>query len=360
MTKMPKSLDPFSFDRICTYDNFIGAYNEVAKGKRNKPAFIRFSLQKEEIIWETLFSLRNFTWQHSPCIAKTIFEPKQRDLTIPILKDRTVHHAVYRQTHHLFERYSYFGSFASRKGKGQLRACQHLQKLYRRALGKWGRKFVVISIDLKSFFASIDHTVLKTLLKRIIRDKRTLWLLGQIIDVMNVHPINGKEPLQGKGIAIGFVLSQDFGNYIASFIDHYVTSIFGYSLYVRYMDDIRILVPTREEAKDLLTKIDDLCTQKLKLTLSDKKTRIHSWSGKDTFCGYVVTPHRLMVKPATGKRIKRRKAKKFKLFCEGKISLKNICQSAESDRAYYAPTFATLPPLSKTKGIDEPPSQCHS
>lgn len=349
---MPKSSDSYSFDRICTYDNFIGAYNEVAKGKRNKPAFIRFSLHREEIIWETLFAIRNFTWRHSPCIAKTIFEPKRRELTIPILKDRMLHHAVYRQIHERFERYYFSGSFASREGKGQLRACQHLQKLYRRALGKWGKDFVVISIDLKSFFASIDHDVLKTLLKRIIRDRRTLWLLHQIIDVMDTTPINGSAPPSGKGIAIGFVLSQDFGNYIASFIDHFVTSILGYPLYVRYMDDIRILVRTRDEAKELLAAIDSLCTCKLKLVLSDKKTKIRTWQGKDVFCGYVVTPHRLMVKPATEKRIRRRKAKKFRLFCVGRISLKSICQSAESNRAYYAPTFATLPPLSRTKVME--------
>lgn len=349
---MPRSSDPYSFDRICTYDNFIGAYNEVAKGKRNKPAFIRFSLHKEEIIWETLFALRNFTWRHSQCIAKTIFEPKRRELTIPILKDRMLHHAVYRQIHEHFERYYFSGSFASREGKGQLRACQHLQKLYRRALGKWGKDFVVISIDLKSFFASIDHDVLKALLKRMIRDRRTLWLLHQIIDVMDTTPINGSAPPSGRGIAIGFVLSQDFGNYIASFIDHFVTSILGYPLYVRYMDDIRVLVHTRDEAKELLAAIDSLCTRKLKLVLSDKKTKIRTWQGKDVFCGYVVTPHRLMVKPATEKRIRRRKAKKFRLFRDGRISLKNICQSAESNRAYYAPTFATLPPLSRTKVME--------
>lgn len=336
---MPKSKTGF-FEKICTYDNFEAAWEEVAKGKRDKPAYIRFARTREQYIWDTLWLLKHHQWKHHPCVHKGIYEPKYRELTIPILSDRIVHHAVIRQLRPVFDGYYHDASYACRKGRGQLDACRRLQKLYRKAIGRWGREFHVISVDLKSFFASIDHDVLKRLLRRIIREKETLWILDEIIDAT------------GKGIPIGFLSSQDFGNYLNSYIDYFVTDVLHQNLYIRYMDDIRILVHSRAEAKATLEALAELCTTKLKLTLSEKKTHIKPWRGRDTFCGYIVCPHRLMAKPDTVKRAHKRMAKKLRLFMAGELSLENVCQSAESLRAYLAPTFSTLPPLSRTKGVE--------
>lgn len=324
---MPKSYTGI-FEKICTYDNFVAAWEEVAKGKRDKPGYIRFARNREEYIWDTIWLLKHHKWKHHKCIRKGIYEPKFRMLTIPILADRVVHHAVIRQLRPIFDRFYHDGSYACRKGRGQIDACHRLQQLYRKAIGRWGRDFYVISIDLKSFFASIDHGILKHLLRRIIREKETLWILDEIIDATDT------------GIPIGFLSSQDFGNYLNSYIDYFVTDILHQPYYIRYMDDIRIIVHTRAEAKKVLEALAELCTIKLKLTLSEKKTYIKPWRGRDTFCGYIVCPHRLLPKPQTVKRARKRMSKKFRLFKEGKITLENCIKSAEAYRAYLYHVFS--------------------
>ena len=377
------------FDEITDYYNFVDADAEVAHGKRDHQSYIDMEREREMVYNSRIRVLRNHTYRHGKLREKVIFEPKRRELLIPRLSDRLIHHAVTRVIKPYLEAYFHKDSFSCRKGseyikvylsdkgdagpyltyfrnknhrntyprsytipqavnyvredaeqqfpgqvhkvvfeagRGQLAACRDYQAKIRSAIGRWGWNFYILAIDFKSFYASINHEVLMFLYGRLIKDPEVLWLLRQIIDACP------------NGLPIGFLPSQDGGNIIGSTVDYMDTDTLGIKLYGRYADDIRILCQTREQAERYLAALDTFVNTRLKMRFSDNKTKIYKWAGKDTFCGYVVCPHHFEPKPTTVKRAHRRMNKKLEEFKAGKITAQQLHDTAESHLAYRAYT----------------------
>ena len=372
-------------DEIVDYSNFVEADHEVSHGKREHRDYICFERERERFFIKRPQQIRNGTYTHGPLRTKTIFEPKRRDLLIPTLPDRVTHHALIRIIKPYLEAYYHQDSFSCRKGseyvkvflsedeehgpylvytrkkesrnrypknltiaqtlsyvrndaeqqfpgkvynvvfmagRGQLAACRDYQKKIRSAIGKWGWDFWIIAIDFKSFYASINHDVLMYLYGRLIKEEDVLWLIGVVV---NASP---------NGVPIGFLPSQDGGNLIGSTVDYFATDILGIKLYDRYADDIRILCGSREDALKYLAAIDRFVGERLKMKLSPNKTRIYKWSGKDTFCGYVICPHHFEPKKSTVDRAHRRMNKKIRDFEAGKITAQQLHDTANSHLAY--------------------------
>lgn len=310
------------YERIYDLDNIFAAWDEVQKGKRTKKAFQKLSLRKEEVLISIQNDLIWQTYKPGACHYFTVYEPKKRNIAAPSLYDRLVHHAAMRQLMPLFESYYHDSSFACRIGKGSLAACQRYSEMQRKAIAKFGFHYWYISMDLKGYFASINHAILKSLLRRLIHDDQVIWLLDQIIDSF--------EP----GIPLGFLPSQQEANLVGTYIDYFVTDISGYPEYVRYMDDNRICCGSEEQAHELLEAIDRMTWSKLDLRLSPSKTFIKQFHGKDTFCSYVCCPHHLEPKPETVKRNLRRVRKKRELVDQGLMPIEELQSSTQDFLAY--------------------------
>lgn len=372
-------------DRITDYYNFVEADHEVSHGKREHRDYICFERERERFFNSRPKQIREKTYKHGPLREKVIYEPKRRDLLIPNLSDRVTHHALIRIIKPYLESYFHQDSFSCRKGseyvkvflsedetngpyliysrkkdsrnrypcnltiaqtikyvredaelqfpgqvckvvfmagRGQLAACRDYQSKIRSAIGKWGWNFWILAIDFKSFYASIDHEVLMFLFGRLIKEEDVLWLIRQIVVACQ------------EGLPIGFLPSQDGGNLVGSTVDYLVTDILGARPYVRYADDIRILCGSRETAKRYLEAIDNFVGTRLKMRLSPNKTRIYKWSGKDTFCGYVICPHHFEPKKSTVDRAHRRFNKKLRDFEAGLITAQQLYDTANSHLAY--------------------------
>ena len=322
---MPKTINNLA-EKIYDFDNIYEAFVEVSRKKRYKSAFQKFCLNIEEELITIQNELIWRTYEPSDTVSFIVREPKLRNITRPGLRDRIIHHALTRVTLPYFERYFHRASFACRKGRGQLQACHKWQQMIRSAIGRYGKDFTIISIDIKSYFASIDHATIKYLVRRLFSDDLVLWLFDTIIDSVPA------------GLPIGFLPSQHEANLMGTVIDYFVTDVLGVPLYIRYMDDIRIACQGIQTAKEILEAIDDLCTGKLILTLSPKKTTIRPWRGKDTFCGYVIAPHHLEPKRATVRRSEKRLAKKLHQYQTGQLPLKHFRDSVTSSIAYLSHT----------------------
>ncbi len=323
---MPKTVNGIG-PSVYDFDNIYAAFVEVSHGKKQyKPDFQRFCLNLDEELITIQNELIWKTYRPSDTVSFIIREPKLRNITRPELRDRIVHHALIRVTLPYFERYFHKASFACRKGKGQLSACMEWQKMIRSAFGKYGNGFSVISLDIRGYFASIDHAAIKYLLRRLFSDDFVLWLFDSIIDSVPI------------GLPIGFLPSQHEANLIGTAIDYFVTDVLGIPTYIRYMDDMRIACRDMNQAKEILSTLDDLCAGKLLLTLSPRKTTAKPWKGKDTFCGYVVAPHHLEPKHTTVKRSEKRLAKKLYLYQTGVISLRELRDSTTAFVAYLVKT----------------------
>ncbi|MDR1620831.1 MAG: hypothetical protein LBS00_00485, partial [Synergistaceae bacterium] len=145
---------------------------------------------QNELIWRT--------WTPRPYRRFIVSEPKTREIAAPDYRDRVIHHALVRIIEPLFDRKMIDTSFACRVGKGTHAGVQKASEFIRESRAKFG-SFYILKGDVPKYFYSVDHAVLKRIIRRTIRCRPTLWLLDKIID-------NGTEG--DVGLPIGALTSQ--------------------------------------------------------------------------------------------------------------------------------------------------------
>ena len=120
----------------------------------------------------------------------------------------------------------------------------------------------------EKYFHSIDHKILKNLLRRLFADRNLLILLDQIID----HQIPGDSP--GRGLPIGNLTSQYFANLYLGELDHFLKDRCGVRYYLRYMDDFLIFHLSKGELQRLLPTLSRFLGENLNLNLKARVTRL--------------------------------------------------------------------------------------
>jgi retron-type reverse transcriptase len=227
------------FMKIIAFENLLCAAQLAAQGKREQPNVMHFFHRLEENLWRLQEELAEQSYQPGEYSTFQIYEPKPRMISAAPFRDRVVHHALVNVIGPLFEKSFIFDSYANRVGKGTHRAIrryQHFLKRYRYAL----------KCDIKKYFPSIDHEILKALLRRQIADAKTLWLIDLIIDRSNpqepvLNYFSGDDlfsPLSRRqGLPIGNLTSQFFANLYLDPLDHFVKEILRCAAYLRYVDD---------------------------------------------------------------------------------------------------------------------------
>lgn len=333
---LPEDVIPL-YRQVYDMDNLEAAWNEIKKNKRKSDSFQTFALFKDEILLQAQNELIWFLYDPKKRGVNHFFirEPKLREINAPKHYDKLIHHALIRVVLPVFESVFHPNSFACRKGKGTHPSCIYYQKMIKWALADFGKDFVIVSVDFKLFFALIDHEVTKELIRCIFDDPGILWLTDSIVDALG-----------DIGLPLGFLPSQHLSGLIGTVVDIFVTRFLGVSdkRYIRTADDIRIICRTKEEAKDIIWHLDEFCWERLKITLSPKKTKIQKWSGRDTWCGYIIAPHHFEPKKSTKRRAEKRIAKKTKLVQQGKLSPENLEASKRCHEAYLSHTYKKAEP----------------
>src|SRR3989344_2750257 len=111
-----------SFKTITSIDNLCGAWNEFIRGKRMKKDITTFSLHLSENIFKLHEELQTKTYRHGPYRAFNISDPKPRSIHKASVRDRLLHHAIYRILYPFFDRRFIADSYSCRVGKGTHRA----------------------------------------------------------------------------------------------------------------------------------------------------------------------------------------------------------------------------------------------
>jgi hypothetical protein len=202
---------------------------------------------------------------------------------------------------------------------------RHVFHCARLAKRKWGR-YYVLKCDVTKFFPSINHGVLKQIVRRTIRDRRILSLLDTIIDS---HSTEGKE---GTGIPIGTLTSQLLANVILDPMDHRLKEK-GIQFYARYMDDFVIIHRDKAFLNEMRRDIDRFLDEKLSLKLNPKTTIYPGKHGID-FCGYRIWPTHIKPRKSTVKRAKRRLRKFSALYKDNPHILEHAKMSIMSFFGY--------------------------
>ncbi len=231
------------WEQLVDWQNLLLAAKKARRRKFGRPPVLRFEFHRE---WELLRIQRELaggTWTPGPFVAHWISKPKRRLISAAPYRDRVLHHAVMNVLEPILERRFYPHSFACRQGRGTHAASRTLQRLLRRHRH-------CIQMDVRKFFPSIDHQLLKKTFRRAVADRRLLDLLDRIVDGSN--PQEGVQEwfpgddlftpaLRPRGLPIGNLTSQWFANWFLDALDHWVSRWRQVGGYVRYCDDFVLL-----------------------------------------------------------------------------------------------------------------------
>lgn len=245
--------------RVVDFANLEAAARQAQRGKRYRENVLEFNYNLEGELLALHGELESKSYQPGPYRTFHIVEPKKRMISAAPYRDRVVHHALCNVIVPIFERTFIHDSYANRVGFGTHRALRRFTKFAR------ANKYV-LQCDLQKYFASIDHDILKKLIRRKVKCRDTLWLIDTIVD----HS-NKQEPAafyfpgddlftpseRRRGLPIGNLTSQFFANVYLNGFDHFVKEKLSVARYVRYVDDFALFSDDREFLAEARRAIED-------------------------------------------------------------------------------------------------------
>ena len=163
------------YPKVSDWDNLYLAYRKARKGKRGRPPAATFEYDLESNLVQLRQELATKTYTPGDYYSFYIHEPKRRLISAAPFRDRVVHHALCNVIEPIFERGFIHDSYANRVDKGTHRALDRAQQFARRFR-------YVLQCDVRQFFPSIDHAILRNILARKIADKDVLWLIDRILE----------------------------------------------------------------------------------------------------------------------------------------------------------------------------------
>lgn len=149
------------FNDIISVENLLVAWREFLRGKRKRRDVIKFSLNLMDNVLTLHRELKSKAWRHGGYYAFKINDPKPRDIHKASVRDRLMHHAIYRILYYYFDRKFIFDSFSCRRDKGTHRAMNRFRNYGRIVSKNHTQTAWVLKCDIKKFFANIDREILK-------------------------------------------------------------------------------------------------------------------------------------------------------------------------------------------------------
>jgi len=296
------------FESICDTNNLYIAYQKARKGKSMRYGVLMFEKNLDSNLLQLQKELTSGTYRTSEYDVFMVYDPKERQVYRLPFKDRIVHHAIMNILEPIWTSIFITHTYSCIKGRGIHRVLKHLK----RDLRDIGGTQYCLKLDIKKFYPSIDHDILKQVVRRKIKDSRLLSLLDGIID-------------SAPGIPIGNYLSQFFANLYLSYFDHWMKEDKQVRYYYRYADDIVILGPCKPYLHGLLVDINDYLFTKLNLRLK-KNYQVFPVDVRGIdFVGYVFLHTHILMRKSIKKNLCRKAARLNKKNFPAKEYKQLIC-----------------------------------
>lgn len=287
-----KQIMRHKFKDIISVENLLEAWQEFLCGKRNKPDVQQFYLRLMDNIFDLRHQLADNIYKHGGYKEFKINDPKPRTIHKAAVRDRLMHHAVYRKIYPFFDKKFIPDSYSCRDIKGTHKALSQFRK-YARAVSNNGKKQCwILKCDIRKFFASIDQQTLIMILQKHINDARTINLLREII--LSFKP---------NGLPLGNLTSQIFANVYLNELDQFVKHKLKAKYYIRYADDFVILTENKKLLENVLQEIGIFLKNRLKLELHPDKIFIKTIHSGVDFLGWVNFADCLILRASTKKRM---------------------------------------------------------
>lgn len=309
------------FDKITVWPNLCHAARLAQKGKPRSTDLCRFIFNQESNLLVLQEELKKGTYRPGPYRAFRIYDPKERQISAAPYRDRVVHHALCLVIEPIFEQTFICDSYANRKGKGTHLAIKRYQYYARQY--RW-----VLKCDIRKFFPSLDHDVLKQEIRWRIYCPKTLWLIDTIIDGSNSQePVEDYFPgddlfspyQRRRGLPIGNLTSQFWANVYLNRFDHFIKETLRVPGYIRYVDDFVLFSNNKNQLMAWKKAMEDYLAG-LRLKLHPNKTQLYPTAAGVPFLGFRVWPHRRIVLKEKTHRYRRFLKRKIRDYRAGKIS----------------------------------------
>ncbi|MFA5870974.1 MAG: reverse transcriptase/maturase family protein [Candidatus Paceibacterota bacterium] len=263
---------------ITSFSNLSNAYHKAARRRRYKGDALRFGMNLEHELLLLQKELRDGTYMPGGYRSFVRHDSKRRIIQVAPFRDRVVHHAICNSIAPIFERHFIYDSYACRQGRGTHKAIARVERFVQSASENYSRNAYCMQCDIRKYFDSIDHVILFRCVMKRIYDLRTLQLIWKIIKS------NGLD----KGIPIGNLTSQLFANIYLNELDYVAKFSIGAKRYVRYMDDMVLIAPTKQELWNIYVVMKKECEQSLLLSFKGISPQIISYERGIDFLGYVL------------------------------------------------------------------------
>ncbi|EAZ90090.1 reverse transcriptase/maturase family protein [Crocosphaera chwakensis] len=323
------------YPKIVEFENLLKAAKKAQLGKRFRDSVLEFNDNLEGNLLKLQKELKSHTYQPGEYSTFRIYDPKPRLISAAPYRDRVVHHALCNVIVPLIEKSFIPDSYANREGYGSHRALK-------RFIGFDRSSKYILQCDIKKYFPSIDHEILKQQIRHYLKCSKTLWLIDIIIDNSNEQePVNDVFPgddlltltERRKGLAIGNLTSQFFCNLYLNKFDHFVKEELKAKKYVRYVDDFALFSDNQDFLITSKQLIEDYLTT-LRLKLHPVKTQLFETKYGANFLGFRVLPHQVRVRNDNLRRSRKRLRQLQYDYRYGEISLKEVVQRLSSWEAH--------------------------
>lgn len=304
------------FNKISEIDNLYLAFWKAKRGKALKEECVNYENNLEKNIFQLQKQLMSNNIDIGNYHYFTIHDPKKRTICAASFHERVLHHAIMNVCHNVFEEHLIYHTYATRPNKGTHKAINFAQKNIRKY--KWFAK-----LDVRKYFDSINHEILKTALNKLFKEQKILLLFNKIINSYScTEAFAHKRRLRlgMKGLPIGNLTSQYFANYYLSSADHFVLEKL-HTPYLRYMDDMLLFADSKLRLTNNLSEFEEYITEKLNLEL--KPFSVSKTKNGVPFLGYRLFSNHILLNKASKKRFRR------KLFAYNKKLNANIWYEQE-------------------------------
>lgn len=301
------------FEQIVDPGNIERAYRKTLKGKNkySREAIV-FSMDETYNLNALRKSLLDGTYCFDGYMRFKVYEPKERIIDAPHFKDKIVQLAINNALKQIYQPCFIYDSYASLDNKGTHKCVDRIQHFVRKAKWQYGGGAYVVKMDVRKFFYTIDRDVLKELLPKKVRCRKTLTLLCGIID--------SAEQIDVRGLPLGNTLSQICANIYLNKVDQYCKRRLGLKYYVRYMDDIVIVVENKDRAQEVKALVAVFLKDALKLDVNENKTKTFPLAQGVNAVGFKIHPTHRLLRNDSKKRIKRKAKKMKRLIAEGEMT----------------------------------------
>lgn len=322
-----------TYDEIFTFENLYKAHLKCRRSKRHKPEVIRFEMDLASNLTELHERLRSRKYETMQYYNFTIYEPKKRQIYATRYKDRLVIRCLCDEfLGGVIAPRLIYDNAACQEGKGTHFALDRMDTFLRKHYKRYGNQGYLLKCDIKQYFASLNHDVIRGQLKGIIKDNDVRELMDKYIVEY------GKSANSDTGVPLGNQSSQWLGIYYLDGLDRLIKEQLGIKHYIRYMDDFVLLHRDKRVLHDCLTEITAYVEGVVKVELNSK-TEIFSLKHGFEFLGwkyYLTDTGKVVrkVKKQSKQRIKRRLNLLQRQYNAGEIEYSKLKQTVSSYNAH--------------------------